>query len=76
MPGAFKEQETANSNWLPVRENKVPEPRPGSCSQVRHDFCMISAKALSDQSDCATLQGKSHLSIPFLGITRPQSQFL
>jgi hypothetical protein len=34
MTGAFKEQETANSNWLPVRENKVPEPRPGSCSQV------------------------------------------
>ena len=30
--GSFKEQETANSNWLPVREAKVPDPRPGSCS--------------------------------------------
>lgn len=29
--GAFKEQETMNSNWLPVRSHDVPEPRPGSC---------------------------------------------
>lgn len=28
---SFKEQETINSNWLPVRQSEVPEPRPGSC---------------------------------------------
>ncbi|KAK7073998.1 receptor activity protein [Halocaridina rubra] len=31
LEGPFKEQETLNSNWLPVHQNKVPEPRPGSC---------------------------------------------
>ena len=31
--GPFKEQETANSHWLPVRDMKVPNPRPGKCSQ-------------------------------------------
>ncbi|XP_076383198.1 semaphorin-1A isoform X3 [Megalopta genalis] len=29
--GAFKEQETINSNWLRVLPDKVPEPRPGAC---------------------------------------------
>lgn len=29
--GAFKEQETINSNWLRVTPEKVPEPRPGAC---------------------------------------------
>ncbi|XP_042864842.1 semaphorin-1A-like isoform X2 [Penaeus japonicus] len=29
--GSFKEQQTLNSNWLPVHPSKVPEPRPGSC---------------------------------------------
>lgn len=29
--GPFKEQETMNSNWLPVQNLKVPEPRPGQC---------------------------------------------
>ncbi|XP_046429152.1 semaphorin-1A-like isoform X1 [Neodiprion fabricii] len=29
--GAFKEQETINSNWLRVVPEKVPEPRPGAC---------------------------------------------
>ncbi len=30
--GQFKGQESANSNWLPVGENRMPEERPGSCS--------------------------------------------
>ena len=30
--GSFKEQETANSNWLPVVKIKEPHPRPGRCS--------------------------------------------
>lgn len=29
--GPFKEQETMNSNWLPVPVSKVPDPRPGQC---------------------------------------------
>lgn len=29
--GAFKQQESINSNWLPVPEHRVPDPRPGSC---------------------------------------------
>ncbi|CAL4068346.1 unnamed protein product [Meganyctiphanes norvegica] len=29
--GDFKEQESLNSNWLPVHQSKVPEPRPGLC---------------------------------------------
>jgi semaphorin 6 len=27
----FKNQETVNSNWLPLRPTKVPDPRPGRC---------------------------------------------
>ncbi|KAF5283592.1 hypothetical protein FQA39_LY17294 [Lamprigera yunnana] len=29
--GNFKQQETINSNWLPVPKQKVPKPRPGQC---------------------------------------------
>ncbi|XP_066248639.1 semaphorin-1A-like [Euwallacea similis] len=29
--GPFKHQETINSNWLPVPDSKVPDPRPGEC---------------------------------------------
>ncbi|XP_068228414.1 semaphorin-1A-like isoform X3 [Palaemon carinicauda] len=31
LEGPYKEQENLNSNWLPVRQNEVPDPRPGSC---------------------------------------------
>ena len=30
--GKFKEQATSNSAWLPVLNSKVPEPRPGTCT--------------------------------------------
>ena len=30
--GAFKEQRDMSANWLPVPEHKVPQPRPGACS--------------------------------------------
>ncbi|CAL4176126.1 unnamed protein product [Meganyctiphanes norvegica] len=30
--GDFKEQETPDSNWLPVRQNKIPSPRPSICA--------------------------------------------
>ncbi|XP_013414452.1 semaphorin-2A isoform X1 [Lingula anatina] len=30
--GKFKEQKDATSNWLPVQESNVPQPRPGKCS--------------------------------------------
>ncbi|XP_066967256.1 semaphorin-1A-like isoform X5 [Macrobrachium rosenbergii] len=39
--GPYKEQENLNSNWLPVHQNKVPDPRPGSCvedSQTLPEF--------------------------------------
>lgn len=29
--GKFKEQATSQSNWIPVLNSKVPEPRPGTC---------------------------------------------
>ncbi|XP_030032598.2 semaphorin-1A [Manduca sexta] len=29
--GAFKGQETINSNWLPLEKEKVPQTKPGSC---------------------------------------------
>ena len=29
--GQFKGQEDSNSNWLPVANSKVPDPRPGKC---------------------------------------------
>jgi len=29
--GSFKEQTAINSNWLPVKNAKVPDPRPGQC---------------------------------------------
>jgi len=31
--GQFKGQEDSNSNWLPVANSKVPDPRPGRCSE-------------------------------------------
>ncbi|ROT66649.1 Semaphorin-1A [Penaeus vannamei] len=45
--GSFKEQQTLNSNWLPVHPSKVPEPRPGSCvpdSQTLPEFNVNFAK--------------------------------
>lgn len=30
--GPFKNQETVNSNWLPMSKSQIPEPRPGLCS--------------------------------------------
>lgn len=30
--GSFKEKSGQYSNWLPVPESKVPDPRPGQCS--------------------------------------------
>ncbi|GBP15407.1 Semaphorin-1A, partial [Eumeta japonica] len=31
--GPFKDQETMNSNWLPLEREKVPKPQPGSCKE-------------------------------------------
>lgn len=30
--GSFKNQDTSNSNWLPMSRSQIPEPRPGICS--------------------------------------------
>jgi len=32
--GAHKEQKTAHSNWLPVRDVNVPKPRPARVSDI------------------------------------------
>jgi len=32
--GAHKEQKSAHSNWLPVRDRDVPEPRPAKVSRT------------------------------------------
>ncbi|CAH1121167.1 unnamed protein product [Ceutorhynchus assimilis] len=29
--GPFKHQESINANWLPIPDNKIPDPRPGEC---------------------------------------------
>lgn len=33
--GNFKGQDDINSNWLPIVNSKVPEPRPGQVSRSR-----------------------------------------
>lgn len=48
--GPFKEQETANSNWLPVRDMKVPDPRPGRCSQESQKLPESSLRFIQDHS--------------------------
>jgi len=48
--GPFKEQETANSNWLPVRDMKVPDPRPGRCSQDSQKLPESSLRFIQDHS--------------------------
>jgi len=48
--GPFKEQETANSNWLPVRDMKVPDPRPGRCSQDSMKLPESSLRFIQDHS--------------------------
>ena len=40
--GRFKEQRSMSANWLPVDQHKVPEPRPGTCTN--------DTKSLSDQN--------------------------
>ena len=48
--GSFKEQETTNSNWLPVRDVKVPDPRPGRCSQDSQELPESSLRFIQDHS--------------------------
>ena len=31
--GPFKNQDNANSNWLPTSKSQIPQPRPGLCHQ-------------------------------------------
>lgn len=31
--GSFKHQESINANWLPLPNDKVPDPRPGRCAR-------------------------------------------
>jgi len=34
--GAFKEQKTPHSNWLPVADKDVPQPHPAMVNNYRH----------------------------------------
>ncbi|XP_012285377.1 semaphorin-1A isoform X2 [Orussus abietinus] len=61
--GAFKEQETINSNWLRVLPEKVPEPRPGACvndSRTLPDITVnfVKAHPLMDEAV------QSHFALP------------
>ena len=46
----FKEQKKANSNWLPVRDMKVPNPRPGGCSKKSQKLPESSLRFIQDHS--------------------------
>ncbi|XP_011869170.1 PREDICTED: semaphorin-1A isoform X1 [Vollenhovia emeryi] len=53
--GNFKEQGALNSNWLPVQDAKVPDPRPGQCtndSRTLPDLTLnfINTHSLMDES--------------------------
>lgn len=53
--GSFKEQEGLTSNWLPVLNSKVPDPRPGQCvndSRTLPDLTLnfIETHSLMDES--------------------------
>ncbi|XP_024884794.1 semaphorin-1A-like isoform X3 [Temnothorax curvispinosus] len=53
--GNFKEQSALNSNWLPVQDTKVPDPRPGQCtndSRTLPDLTLnfINTHSLMDES--------------------------
>ncbi|XP_018376123.1 PREDICTED: semaphorin-1A isoform X3 [Trachymyrmex cornetzi] len=53
--GNFKEQSAMNSNWLPVQDTKVPDPRPGQCtndSRTLPDLTLnfINTHSLMDES--------------------------
>ncbi|KAG0710478.1 Semaphorin-1A [Chionoecetes opilio] len=55
--GAFKEQESMNSNWLPVKPFEVPDPRPGSCvedSQTLQEDNINFAKSHSLMDEAVT----------------------
>ncbi|XP_066598820.1 semaphorin-1A-like isoform X2 [Prorops nasuta] len=63
--GAFKEQETINSNWLRVLPEKVPLPRPGSCvndSRTLPDVTVnfVKAHPLMDEAV------QSHFALPVI----------
>ncbi|XP_071560925.1 semaphorin-1A isoform X1 [Temnothorax nylanderi] len=63
--GAFKEQETINSNWLRVLPEKVPEPRPGACvndSRTLPDITVNFVKAHPLMDDAV----QSYFSLPVI----------
>ena len=58
--GDFKGQESANSNWLPLRDDQVPNQRPGSCgldskSLNERSLNFIKSHSLMDQPVSNTL---------------------
>ncbi|PVD19590.1 hypothetical protein C0Q70_20080 [Pomacea canaliculata] len=58
--GPFKGQETKKSNWLPIPESEVPDPRPGNCTVA--DTQQLSAQAVNfiSRSELLMDQAVSH----------------
>ncbi|KAL8604481.1 hypothetical protein ACOMHN_042309 [Nucella lapillus] len=55
--GPFKGQETKNSNWLPIPEDEVPDPRPGNCTVA--DTQQLSTQAVNFISGSELLMDKA-----------------
>jgi len=61
----FKGQETLTSNWLPIPEENVPNPRPGSCASAKtpmdsNSYAFVRKNSLMEES----VQGTIVLTIP------------
>lgn len=55
--GPFKGQETKKSNWLPIPEDEVPDPRPGNCTVA--DTQQLSTQAVNFISRSELLMDKA-----------------
>ncbi len=66
----------AACSWAPRwRSSWRSPPQPPQSGSVFPEICNNSVANSFEIFRLATLQGKSHICIPFLGIPRPQSQF-
>jgi semaphorin 6 len=45
--GSFKHQPASNSNWLPVDNSKVPDPRPGQCISDSRNLPEVTANFIN-----------------------------
>ncbi|KAL1422103.1 hypothetical protein MTO96_003910 [Rhipicephalus appendiculatus] len=67
--GSFKGQDDINSNWLPIVNSKVPEPRPGQCvndSRTLPDASSTDSHTLLWTPQVETVSGKKY-DVLFIG---------